>query len=303
MLAQAENRVKIEGILSEVDIKPGSFTKKDGTHVESIGGTITIRVNQEINKVPTELEIPVHMFASKFTNKGDPNPAYESISKIMTDYVSIAAGGIEKADKIRITSGSIAMNEYYSQNSGKLVSFPRISASFVSRVKAEEFHPEASFSAVFVVGKAGYKTDADGVETDKYEIKGILPQYGGKVDVIPFYALSKGVIDAVSNYWNEGDTVKVNGVLNFTSTTQKVAIPVDFGEPKEEIRTISISELVITGGTATPLDGDMAYDASEIKTALAERTARLEASKSKPGTKGAAPAPAKGGFTASDLGF
>ena len=76
MLRQAENKVKLEGILSEIDIKPGSFVK-DGKTVESIGGTIKVKVNQKINGEDTVLEVPVHMFASKTTNKGTPNPAYE----------------------------------------------------------------------------------------------------------------------------------------------------------------------------------------------------------------------------------
>ena len=74
MLRQAENRVKIEGVLAEVDIKPGSFMK-NGQTVESIGGSIIVKVIQTISGEEKELAIPVHMFASKLTNKGTPNPA------------------------------------------------------------------------------------------------------------------------------------------------------------------------------------------------------------------------------------
>ena len=79
----AENKVRIEGILSEVDLDYGSF-QKDGKTVECIRGSIKVLVNQNINGVPTSNEIPVHMFASKFTNKGTANPAYESIEKVKT---------------------------------------------------------------------------------------------------------------------------------------------------------------------------------------------------------------------------
>ncbi len=47
MLRQAENRAKIEGILAEVDIKPGSFNK-NGQMVESIGGSIIVKVIQNM---------------------------------------------------------------------------------------------------------------------------------------------------------------------------------------------------------------------------------------------------------------
>ena len=47
MLRQAENRIKIEGILAEIDIKPGSFNK-NGQTMESIGGSIVVKVTQKV---------------------------------------------------------------------------------------------------------------------------------------------------------------------------------------------------------------------------------------------------------------
>ena len=130
----------------------------------------------------------------------------------------------------------------------------------------------------------------------------MLPQYGGKVDVIPFYAINPSVINAVSEYWNEGDTVKVSGKLNFSSKTETTIVEVDFGEPTQKTRTISVSELIITGGSATPLEGDFALNMDEMQAALAERKARLAALKEKSANKPAAkPAPKKPSF--SDLGF
>ena len=156
-----------------------------------------------------------------------------------------------------------------------------------------------------MVGKAGYEVDKDGVETDKYKITGMVPQYGGKVDVVPFYAYNPGVIDAVSNYWQEGDTVKATGRLNFTSETKEVETQLGFGESTVETRTYSISELVITGGNPTPLDGEFAINYEDVKVALEDRKNRLAESKDKAanrGTSGKAPAaaPAK---KFSDLGF
>ena len=305
MLQSKENRVKIEGILSEIDLKPGSF-KKNGQEVNSIGGSIKIRVNQKLPSGEVqELEIPVHMFASELTNKGTTNPAYESIARVMNEYTSIAAAGIDAADRVRITSGSINMNEYYGQG-GNLVSFPRINASFITKVKREEFKPEATFSVVFMIGSKGFATDKDGVEIpDRYKIGAVLPQYGGKVDVIEFLATSQGGIDATSNYWNVGDTVKANGRLNFTSRTETTLTEVDFGEPKEETRTISVSELIITGGSSTPLEGEFAFDQDEVQAALKERQARLaemkENNKNK-GKAGKAPA-AESANKFKDLGF
>ena len=305
MLESKENKVRIEGILSEVDIKPTCF-QRNGKEMKAIGGTIKVRVEQKLTKIdpePTILEVPVQMFASELKNDGTPNPAYENIMRVMNEYVSIAASDEAHADRIRITNGQIKMNEYYSQN-GALVSFPRINASFISKVKKEDFKPEATFSVTFAVASKGYETDKDGVETEKYCITGILPQYGGKVDVIKFYTASKNVTEAISEYWEQGDTVRASGKLNFTSRTETVMTEVDFGDPVEETRTISISELLITGGSSTPLEGEFAYDQDEIMSALAERKVRLAEQKenSKKGGSKKAPAQASGNRF-KDLGF
>ena len=302
MLKQAENNCKIEGILSEIDLKTGS-TVKNGKTVEYITGSIKVRVNQMLNGKEVELDIPVYMFSNKLKNDGNPNPAYASIERVMNEYVSIAAAGIDGADRIRITGANIRMNEYYGQGD-KLNSYPRINASFITKVTdMTKYNPEASFSAVFMIAAMGYETDKDGVQIDnKFKIRGILPQYGGKVDVVDFYATTPSVISAVSSYWSEKDTVKFNGKLNFTSAVEEKMVEVDFGEPRMERRTVSVSELIITGGTQTPLDGDFAFDEDEINEALKARQASLaelkEKAKSKEPKKAA---PAKKGF--SDLGF
>lgn len=303
MLKQAENSVKIEGILSEIDLKTGS-TVKNGKTVDYISGSIKVRVSQVLNGENVELDIPVFMYAGKLKNDGNPNPAYASIERVMNEYVSIAAAGIDSADRVRITNANIRMNEYYTQT-GQLNSYPRINASFVTKLTdLSKFTPEATFSTVFMVAAMGYETDKDGVQKDnRFKIRGILPQYGGKVDVVDFYATTPNVISAVSSYWSEKDTVKVNGKLNFTSVVEEKMVEVDFGEPRMERRTVSVSELIITGGTQTPLDGDFAFDEDEINEALKERQAYLAEQKEKAKSKDSkkAAAPAKKGF--SDLGF
>ena len=67
MLRQAENKIRIEGILSEINLKYGSYVnKKTGATVENIGGHIKVLVHQVINGENIDLDIPVYMFASKY---------------------------------------------------------------------------------------------------------------------------------------------------------------------------------------------------------------------------------------------
>lgn len=303
MLESKENSVKIEGILSEIDLEAGSYMK-DGKTVEKIGGSIKVRVNQMLNGVETELDIPVYMFANKLTNKNTPNPAYASIERVMNEYKSIAAVGIDAADRVRITGANIRMNEYYGQGD-KLNSYPRINASFVTKITdMSKFAPEATFSAIFAIGNMGYETDKDGVQIpDRFKIRGIMPQYGGSVDVIDFFATSHNVIDAVSSYWEQGDTVKINGKLNFSSKTEETVVQVDFGEPRIERKTVSVSELIITGGSQTPLEGDFAFDMDEIQSALEARQARLAELKAKQKAKEKGAPKSAPKKSMADLGF
>ena len=303
MLRQAENKVRIEGILSEINLKYGSFVK-NGVTVDNIGGNIKVLVHQTINNEDVTLEIPVYMFATKFTNAGKPNPAYESIQTVMTEFVSIASGAGEAgADKIRITNGNIRMNEYYNQQ-GQLVSFPRVNASFVSKATGD-FRPEASWSLEFAVSSMDFVTDADGVEVEpkKLRIKVIVPQYGGKVDTMEFYATNPRVIDAITSYWENQKTYSAKGRLNFTSTTREIIEECDFGEPDVHIQTVSVSELIVTKGTQSAMEDDMEFKPADLAAALKEHKAYLETLKDKTSQKPhSTPAPTSSNQEF-DLGF
>ena len=302
-MRQAENKVFIEGILSEIDIVERTYTSNDGVQNNALAGQIKVRVEQKINGVDKILEIPVHVFVNEMTKKGTKNPAYESIDTVRREFISIASGaGVEGADRIRISGASIQMNEYWADEN-RLSSYPRINASFVQRVKRDEFTPKAQFSTELVVSKMINEVDKDGVETGRLKVEGILPQYGGRVDVVPFIAENPNVVDAITQYWQPKDTVKVSGKLNFSSTVEIYTEEQGFGEPIEKKRTINVSELVITGGSQTPLEGDFAFNEEEIKNALAERKARLESRKAKELARSSSrTAPAQSGF-ASDIGF
>lgn len=303
MLKQARNKVFIEGILSEIDLDYGSY-QKNGKTMECIRGTIKILVNQNINGIPTNNEIPVQMFANKFTAQGAPNIAYEKMEDVKNNFISIAAVGSESnADRVYCTA-DISMNEFYDRD-GRFISSPRLRTSFVNRVRKDEFKSRAEFEVEMVVANMSYKVDAEGAEVEpkRYQIKGIVPQYGGKVDIVDFVCLNEKTIEGASSAMDVNDTVKIKGVLNFTSSTETITQEVDFGEPIVRQRTISTKDFVVTGGVR--LDGDFAYDLTEIQTALTERKQRLEAQKEKDMMRQRkAPAPANEvSHGALDLGF
>lgn len=295
MFKQADNSVVIEGLLSELDLNYGSYVR-DGKTREMISGVVTIRVNHD----GEILEIPVHVFANKITNAGKPNPAFSNLETAMKTYKSIAAVGEDQADGVRMTGARITMNEYFSNQDGHLISFPRITGSFINRVNRSDINYRASFEIVMVIANLSSETDAAGVETGRLKIGAYVPKFGNSVDLVTFFAENQGVIDVIEQYWEVGATVKAIGRLMFTARTEKVQSAVDFGEPVVSTRTIRANDLIITGGAQLPLEGEFAYSEEDIAEGLATRETQLENLKAR--TQRPA-APAKKAPMASKYGF
>lgn len=302
----AQNNVYIDGILSENNLEYGSF-QKNGVTTECIRGSVTILVHQTIDDVPADVSVPVHFFATKLTKSGGPNPAYESIETAMKTFVSIAkAGSEDEADRVRISKGRIEMNEYFNAD-GKLISFPRITASFINKINKSQSKPEAAFNCEMVIAAMDYEVDAQGEPTGRYKVKGIIPKFGDKIDIVDFVCTKPKTIDGLMSYWSINDTVSFRGRLNFTVQTETIQEEMAFGDdPITRQRTRTISDLIITSGNM-PLEGDLQYDLNDIQAAITERKQRLEAQKTRDMEKAkarTAPAPANEvSHGALDLGF
>lgn len=306
MLKQAENRGKIEGILLETNLKYGSF-EKNGQKVDTVGGEITVEVDKEVNSAPVTYQIPVSLYAQKYKKDGKTlNPAYTSIETVMKEYKSVAAVGREEADHIRITGATLKMNEFYTQE-GRFVSTPRVQASFVNKATGE-FKPSCEFTIMFAISSIKPMVDEQGVEFDpkKLEITTIVPQYGGKVDIMKLHATNPNVVAAIEQYWETDKTFKATVRLNFSSTTEKIIEQIGFGEPQERMKTTSVKELVVIAGSQEPFEGDAAYDMDDLVQAMRERKARLDQMKADVGKKSAHKAPAQTSSLSNvgaDLGF
>lgn len=299
---QTENSVRIQGILSEINIKPGSF-EKNGQKVETLGGNIRVKTSQVMNGEKVDLDIPVHMFSTKYKNDGGINPAYEAIERVMKEYKSIAAVGEEEADRIGVFVGSdkrkgdaIKMNEYYGAN-GQLIAFPRITANFISKLSKDNYTPEATFSMVFFIKSIAPEVDSEGIETGRIKVEGCPVTYGDKVELIPMYSVNEAVGSTIESRWSVGDTVRATGYLKFASETINRVEEQDFGEQTVRSFTRSISELLISGGS-NPMEGDFALSKADIKKGFEERLQRLEVLKTRVNKK----APGKEG-SVDDLGF
>lgn len=253
------NVVNIRGTLAENNLEKATFGPNN---TNCIRGEIVIKVHQDDN----DMFVPVRVFCSEKTSKGELNKLYPNWKEVCDGYKSIAAFG-DKADRVECRGARLAMNEYYKGE--KLVSFPTITSNFITR-NPKAATDEATWSATMVVGKCGFKTDEDGVENpDIYEITAVIPRFNGSVDMVPMKATKKTVIDVLKQYWSANDTVNAMGKLNFTQETRVAKSNNDFGESQDREYTVNISDVIITGGNATPLEGEFAYDLGDIKEGIA----------------------------------
>lgn len=265
-MKQAENKVKVEGILAEMDLKKGTTGNGD-----YISGEIKVLVKQEIDGIIENIEVPVNMFAMKMTKAGKESLVYKSIEKAMDTLISIAACGSEEgADRVRITQADIRINEFYNQND-VLISQPRLNTSFITKIKAQECNPEASFQVIFVVGEDPKDELKDGIPTGRVVIKGIIPQYNDKVDVVDFIASNPVACNQIKTFWKKSDTVRAAGKCHFSSKTEFITEELGFGEPVKKAKTNYVREFIITSGSPAGLDADQAYDINEIAQALKVR--------------------------------
>ena len=277
MFRQATNKVFIEGILSEINLDKRTYMK-DNQQVEAIGGNIKVLVEQQDH---TD-EITVYMFSNRYTNAGKENASYNSIKTVMDEYVSIAAGGKDAADRIRISGATIRINDFVGRD-GKIVSQPRVNASFVSKV-LRNFNPKAEFELEAVFNTATRVVDKDGVEVDppKLKVNVIVPGYTAptatvmNLEEIPLVAYSPVAINAIEQNWEKGGTYRVFGRLNFTSVVREVTEEVGFGDPIVKTYTNSISEFVIEKGSTVPLDDEYGFNVADIREGMAARKLKLE---------------------------
>jgi hypothetical protein len=279
---QSKNIVKIIGTLVENSLKEGTYTDKNGKEDNYISGVLTVRVNQTISGKEETNDIPVNVWVKKTTNAGKINPAYDSVYKAMTTYTSLAVVKDESlATKVLITSGNLSEN-IYSNNGTQVYCTPRINSNFINSVTGgNSSEPEATFLTDVVVGAIEDEVDKDGVPTGRLKIKGMVGQYGGRIDVFDFFVENPNAITFIRSYYQIGDTVQISGKIRFTTKVDKIEVPTRFGDPQYKSKTTISRELIITGDSSDVLTQEQKFTDAEVKAGLALREQAIEAAKAR----------------------
>lgn len=274
----SDNEVYVSGILNELEITEGKT--KDGR--DYVRGTASIRVDQDIDGKVSENVIPVKMFAMRKKNDGSDNPVYDRIVGYKNQFTSLAAAESEaEASWVTVSNGTLEENAWFDARTNAIRTGFQINANFINKKKDTD-KEQAIFILNGIVGKMRPEiSKKTGEETGRLIVDFVIMTWGGKANKIELIA-QDGKKEFIENNWNEQDTVTVKGCINMSYKVEEVEIPLGFGDPIIKPNTVSIRELVITGGSPTGLEEALSYDIDSVKTALSERLERHEALKNAP---------------------
>lgn len=266
---QALNRVNIVGKLLDTTFREGKL--EDGRPYESVN--MTIRVTQTYGGREETSDIPVSMFAAKYTKKNTSNPGYEQVVALRSAK-TVQNVGIDAADTVRINSGSLRENNFVTK-SGQLINGWQLNTSFIN--VGGSATDVASFTTDIYILDMRSEEDRDGDTTGRLIIKGGVVQYGGNLDIFEFIVENPDAVNYIERNWNINDTVNVKGRIRVTAVEVKASgTESSWGEEIPEMTTRTIRELIITKGDDEGKEEDLAYDPSEIKKAFNARKAKIE---------------------------
>ena len=268
LTTQATNKLNIVGKLLDATFREGE-TKY---HKPYESCNFTVRVTQQVNGVQETSEIPVSIFASKYTRDGKPHPGYKNIQE-MKDYKTVQDYGEAEASMVRMTSATVRENNYVSRTK-QLINGWQINTSFINEGGKNEI---ASFNIDIYIMDMKPEEDRNEEETGRLIIKGAVVQYGGVLDILEFVVEGADQVEYIKRNWEINTTVNVGGRIRVTSQEEKkTSSEGSWGEELPETSTRMVRELVITRGSDEPFEEEFAYDEKEIRKGFNARKARLE---------------------------
>ena len=277
-MKQATNVLNVAGILNEIDLQE----RQDRNNRDYISGKVYFLVDQSFGGKEEHEELTVDVFAYKKTSSGKDNPAYKSAKDLMENGVSVAAcGSANGADSYRIGGGRITSNSFTTPD-GRNVTYYPMQASFFNKINGD-YTPDASFETEIYITNMRPEVDKEDSPTGRLIINGAIVGYNDRIDVVPFVVEDPKAVAHIENNWSEGDTVRIYGKARATVEIVTRAMSEDvFGEaPVREYKNTK-KEYVITSGSSSPYDSEIAYAAEDINAAMAMMKAKSTATTAAP---------------------
>lgn len=266
---QGMNKVNVVGKLLDLTVRNGKAS--DGREYES--ANMTLRVTQSYHGREETSEIPVSMFASKYTKAGGLNSGWTQLQELKT-FKTAQEYGIDAAATVRVSAANLKENNFVSR-SGQLINSWQINTSFAGATNA--ISPTASFTMDIFIMDMKPEEDKDGDTTGRLIVKGAVVQYGATLDVFNFIVEQPDDVDYIERNWNVNDTVTIQGRIRITATEEKNSgMHSSWGEDIPDTTVRTIRELIITKGDDQGKEEEFAYDANDIKKLFNARKAKIE---------------------------
>ncbi len=268
----SKNKVVIEGVLKENKLE----RKIDKNGKNFITGKLMVETEKDN-------VIPVSIYIYQLKNDGNINKLYGSIETVLDSYKSVADVGPERADRIKITSGEIAANEFYLAD-GTFVSGTSFKTVFINRVdKAAKLNPRATFEVDIFIEGVKEEEDKEENFTGRISIAGLVVGYEGRLVPVSFIVpVGAGAKFAENNY-ERGQTVTLSGSIVNSAIVEKIEKEFDgFGDSIFEEKTHYTRELrVMRGSHAIDAGEEGAFEVSFIKQCKEKRNNALAEMKQK----------------------
>lgn len=264
---QGNNKINVVGKLLDVTFRQGKFS--DGRDYES--ATMTVRVTQTYGGRTETSDIPVSMFASKYTKSNNLNSGWTQLQDLK-NYKTVQNVGIDEATTVRISGATLKENNFVSR-SGQLITGWQINTSFIG--STTNMLDTASFVMDIFIMDMKPEEDRNGETTGRLEIKGAVVQYNQTLDVINFIVEQPEAVEFIERNWNINDTVTVKGRIRVT-VAEAEPVSSSWGEEVPETNSRTIRELIITTGDDQGKEEEFAYVPTDIKKLFNARKARIE---------------------------
>lgn len=228
------NNIKVVGRLISTDLKEAN--RKDNGQ-GYISGTITV---QSVFGGSTK-EFEISLYANAQTQAKQPNKLYISYSKL-PELVG---------KKVEVT-GELRENRYWSTNAKQLVSAQQLSGRFIRGV-SESTEDEAKYElGGFVVTTLTERKNKEG-EIYRYDLQlGQVNYSGNALSIFTLHVQPSDteIIRGLQNMYHAGDTVLVNGILDYrVETVTRESANVGFGSGAVHTFTNRTRQLWIAGGS------------------------------------------------------
>lgn len=276
-----KNSVNVQGIVFNFGSNERNRLQKRTSHagVNYISGDIVVATDSSLNNTVT-----VHYtYVPEKNRNGNDNQIYQNLAQLLDDDKTVETVGKDEASKVRI-SGEYETNDFYSDRNEEFVSAPRVRGSFVHDLfTLNDDADNATFDLDAIITRV---TEQEGDDGTYAVLKGYV--FNWRKDVMPITLEVHNPRGA--SYFVDQDVSSKNVLMtevrgNIVSKTVSSESEEEEGAWSTQKRTVSraVRYWDVTWSSQEPMefDDESTVTKAELKQALADRQARLEADKAR----------------------